>query len=293
MSTRRPFDPPADLEATAAAAGADAPAIIDVARESVPIKPVDRDTLYARVVPKGHEIATLDPTIWDDSFREAPRRKKGEVTLYTAAAFSAYVGRHDDERTTLWGDIEQDRVVAVLDDHGPDEAAPGWGEHRATLVLRHPPAWRRWLGRDGKMGTQEELAEHIEMSLPEIVSPDGATLLEVAQSFHARKNATFRSGTRLASGEVQFRYEEQVDASAGRNGELTIPETFTVALQPYEGADPFEIRARLRYRVREGHLSIGYVLERPEEALRDVFAGLVEDIARDTGIAVWEGSPRL
>lgn len=235
----------------------------------------------------GGEVNVLDL----EKHRNAPKRKRGAVTFHTAESFIAYVAVHAgaDGATTLWGDVEQSRVTAVLDDHTREDAR--WGDHEASLRLRHPPSWKAWIGRDRNVGSQADFAEHIEDNLAEIVEPDAATMLEIAQTFNAHTTASFGSAQRLATGEVKFRYEETTSATSGTKHEMEVPHGFTVALQPYEGSERYTITARLRYRVREGELSIGYHLDRPEEVLRSAFGDVVDQVALKTGIGVWQGAP--
>lgn len=271
----------------------DAEAIIDVAREAglreaTPIE-VDAATLYV-TAGRTHDGAIRHEVLDLESYLPRPKAKAGTVGLYAPASFVAYVNRHGGDGTTLWADVQAARIVAVIDDHETEH--PGWGQHRATLALRHPPAWSRWMGRSGKLGTQTEFAEHIEDSLPEIVEPDGASMLELAQTFHASGSTAFRSHKRLASGAVEFTYEQTSEARAGERGQMEVPQRFTVALAPFEGLDPFKVEARLRYRIRDGELRIGYVLDRPDEVLRAAFVEIVETVGRETGCEVFMGTPR-
>lgn len=266
----------------------DAEVIVATAREAAtraahPVE-VDPTKLYVTLDDGVPAVLDLEDRLpW-------PRAKRGAVTIYTPPSFVQYVNRHAGEGSTLWADVEAARVVAVLDDHEPDK--PGWGLHRAVLALRHPPAWVRWMGRNGRIGTQAEFAEHVEDSLPEIVEPDGAAMLELAQTFHATGSVVFRSDQRLATGAVQLTYEQTHEARAGERGQMEIPQRFVVALAPFEGLDPFRVDARLRYRLREGELRIGYVLDRPEEVLRAAFHEIVEQLGSETDRPVLQGTPR-
>lgn len=271
------------------AAGSDAQAIIDVALESSTGIGLDEGEVRAFVVPAGARLEVVD----QEALLDRPRRAKGSVRLFTPEAFVAYLKRHgageDTYHATIWADVEHRRIAAILNDHDPE--GPGWRDHRALLQLRHPPAWQRWIARNGRIGTQQEFAEHIEESLSDIVSPPAAEMLELAQSFQAAKAVSFRTDRRLQSGQVQLTYEETIEAKAGQRGEITIPQTFRVALQPFEGMELWSVEARLRYRLRDGQLAIGYVLERPEDVVRDAFKLVTAQIGEALSVDVWAGDP--
>lgn len=190
-------------------------------------------------------------------------------------------GVADDEATAALAE-----VVEAVAHHGKAgtvtikrELEPA-GSSSRTVVLRRTPEWQAWLDGQG-LGPQVRFAERIEDGLPEIADPAAATMLEIAQTFHAATSATFQSGNRLTDGRTQFAYLEDVKASAGsKPGTVEIPETFTIVVRPFIGAEPYKVTARLRYRLKGGELTIGYTLVRPNEVELDAFravASVVQD----------------
>jgi uncharacterized protein YfdQ (DUF2303 family) len=232
-----------------------------------------------------------------DDYAATPARKTGKVTLTDADGFVTYVDRHSLERaTTLWGDLDQARIVAVLDDHAAHldvdtEGAPGWGGHRATLQLKATKDWLHWTRGDGKYFAQKDFAEHIEDGVDAIHDPDPATMLEVAQTFHAKSGVNFISSQQL-SGEVEFTFEETVKAKAGQKGTLDVPQRFTLGLAPFEGCDAYKVEARFRFRLVNGELTLGYRLIRPDRALKTAFDDVVQKVAAASGLPVMAGTPR-
>ncbi len=243
------------------------------------------DTLYGFVVPNAGTVRLIDI----ETQRPTPLRKRGHVTLHTAGSLATYVTTHMATGTSIYADVERATIVAVMNDHSVSE--PGWGDHQATLTLRHPPGWRLWMSRNAQLSTQEKFAEHIESGLAEIVEPPAADLLEIAQHFQANIKVAFRSAKSLANGQRQLTYEETIDSKAGQKGQLTVPETFTVALQPFEGSATFRVLARLRTRISDGTLAIGYVLDRPEKIWRHAFDDVLTEIAEVTRITIYNGTP--
>lgn len=217
-----------------------------------------------------------------------PRRARGTIAVHDAASFAlACQQRAEGINPVIYADEERLALVAVLNDDISD--GPNWRDYRVALTLRPTPEWTAWVGGQG-LGEQQRFAERIEDGLPEITRPDGAEMLEIAQTFHAVVGVEFRQVQRLATGQTQFSYVEDVKASAGtKPGTLTIPETFDLAVRPFIGADRYAVTARLRYRVTSGKLQIGYQLVRPEEVQRTAFGEIVQQIYDAMGVDILRG----
>lgn len=266
--------------------------LADQARARDVVRVVD-GRLVAVITAPGQQVHEFDLEHYDPT----PTRKTGTVTLTDADSFVTYVDRHSLERgTTIWADLDRARIIAVLDDHAAhldaeNEGAPGWAEHRAVFTLKHTKDWQHWTGHDGKYLDQKTFAEHIEDGVDAISDPDPATMLEVAQTFHAKSGANFLSSQQL-SGEIEFSFEETVKAKAGQKGTLEVPQIFTLGIAPFEGCDLYAVRARLRYRLVDGSLTLGYRLIRPDRALTSAFEDVVQAVAAGSGLPVMQGTPR-
>jgi len=205
----------------------------------------------------------------------APALPRGTAVVHDPEDFAEYVNRlADADHTTVWAQPDRGRITAVLDDHASHVDA-GWREHTVTLELQADPDWQRWMSRDNQPSNQIVLAEHLEDLAHTVVSPDAATMLEIATSFHAHRAVRFRSGVRVDSGDIQLSYEEETKAQAGRTGQMEIPQSFVISVSPWRGVEPVEITARLRWHIQEGQLSIRYVLMRPDVARDDLMRSLV------------------
>jgi uncharacterized protein YfdQ (DUF2303 family) len=240
------------------------------------------------VLPPEHQHRLVDL----ERYQPWPRRKSGRIELHDAASFGDYVTRHRVEATTtLYADHEHATVVGVINDAGGDEDQPGWGDHRATLKLKHTKPWLLWTGEDSDSMTQSEFAEHIEQGLADIVEPSAAAMYELAQTFQARLGATFRQSGRLADGRRALHFEEQIEASAGEQGDLTIPKEIRLLVAPYEGGRAYELVARLRFRIREAKLTLSYHLVRPEDVRKAAFDEAVTAIEAATSVKAFRGLP--
>lgn len=257
-----------DLAARAAAAEA----------EPRPIDPNDAPVLLVREV--DGDGASRPVLIDADAYADQPRFMRASRDVDTHDALIEYVRRHhDDATTTTWIDLRAKKVVSILDDHGKDQ--PQHARHTAKLDVRRTPEWAAWVDGQG-MKTQRAFAERIEDGAPEIVEPTSAEMLELAQSFQATVGGKFKSGTRLQDGSSQLEVEHTVNAKAGKAGDLTIPDTFKIAVLPFEGiTERVAVTARLRYNIdKDGGLTIGYTLVRIEEverlAMGDIHGMLVD-----------------
>lgn len=251
---------------------ADLDIVADLATRAADPKPLVNGALGV-IVPAGAELRTIEP----DAHAAHPARKRGTVRLATVDALIAYVTRHRTEGTELYVHPTSGRVVAVLDDHA--EEAAGHGQHRAELNLLTTDEWAFWAANDGKLLTQQAFAEHVEDGGRELIEPDPATMLELATSFHAKSKVNFRQASRLDNGNVQLTYEEDTTASAGAKGQLTVPTEFKLAIAPFVGEERYAVSARLRWQLRDGQLTLGYKLDRPDAVVRDALGGVAARLA--------------
>ncbi|MGY6019545.1 DUF2303 family protein [Streptomyces spinosirectus] len=266
-------------------ASGEAQTIVDTALRSAEPRELELGKYYVVSTPNG--VTDFDLT--GDQYKDQPTRKKGTVTVRDTPSFLAYFGKHADANSEVYGDAERLTVTAVLDAN--TNTAPRWGSHRLSLQLRTTDAWKQWLDKDGKLMSQEQFAEFLEDHIPELLEPDSATMLEIAQSIQGVAKAEFQSGTRLATGERALKYVETIQAKAGQKGELVIPETFVIGLVPFEGSEGYRLTARLRYRINGGPLQLGYKLERPEDTLRTAFQDVVTAIDEAIDVPVLNGTP--
>lgn len=242
------------------------------------------------LVPDGDgAIEVLDAIGEIEKYADRPRRKTGTYKVTLDDHLREYLSKHAIPETEMWADVDNATVTAVI--NAPGGTAPGWSDHRIVLQLRHTDDWRDWTGSDKKMVSQTEFAEFIEQHAPNIVSPDAATMLELAQTFKAATKVDFESSRRIKSGETQLVYRENMEATAGRKGEVAIPDEIKIGIEVYEGGVAYGVTARFRYRIVDGNLLLGYVLSRPRDVLRDAFGAICDHLADETGLPIWQGSP--
>jgi uncharacterized protein YfdQ (DUF2303 family) len=239
------------------------------------------------LVPEGYCVHELDHLL------PAPTRNKGNAELLDAASFIEYVNalKNDGGTTRIYFRTEpKPQFIGVLND--ATAHIPAWRDFRAVYNAPLSKEWLTWVGNDNKRMTQEEFALHIERNLPDIHSPAAADMLEIATTFQAKKGVDFASGTRLANGQVQFKYEETISTKAGEKGQFEVPEQIQLVIPVFEGSSIGDLLiAKFRYRINEGKLSMWYELDRPHKVLDAAVADLRKEIEEGVGIKALKGAP--
>lgn len=236
-------------------------------------KPQDHPSLPApfALVPGGVKLQDLEGLL------AAPTRIRQAVNILDADTFIDYVNRYASSASVVFCDGPEGRTFkAVLDYHQPDQ--PSWGQHVAVYQCPISIEWGRWKSSDRKKMDQATFAEFFEDNIKDITVPEGiptapsaADMLEISRTLEAKKNISFRQGTRLDNGQVQLTYNEQIDGQAGETGQLKIPEQFYIGVKPFLGGDAFCVAVRFRYRIQESRLVMWFELVRPDKVLEEAY----------------------
>lgn len=251
-------------------------------------------TMGLAVFPSG-KIEELDKEI----YRNNPKRKRAWLRLVETRSFINYVKEHKSENAThVFGVATEEggKFTAFIDWHDRGEdAAANWGEHQVDLLLSTTPEWRRWLGSNSKLMSQEAFAEFLEDNLTDIVRPDAGHLIDIAQMLQGKKTAHFKSGKNLQNGAITLEYSETIETSGSRvNGDFQVPSEFFIGVCPFVGAEGVEIRARLRFRIVDGgKLHFAYILDRPYKVIEAAFTLAREQIETELGLKVHLGGGQI
>lgn len=228
---------------------------------------------------------TLD---WRDKL-DRPTRRRGQVTLSDVDSFVAYVGRFGTADTLLYASMEDEAIIAVLNDHpeyagadsldgGADGALAGRRDDIAALRLKITEDWQKIVTSSGKMFPQRQFAELIEDLAHTVARPDSATMLEIASTLNVRQNIDFASRVRTQSGDVEFRFEQTSDARAGRDARVEIPPLIAFSAPIWIGSPQVLIEARLRFHGSSEGASMGYRLMQRDMIAELAFRDLVTEI---------------
>ena len=259
----------------------------DLGAALVDVRRADVDSMPFVMAPQGYAVHDLEKTL------QIPTRKRGKVTMNDASSFIDYFNIHADE-SKIYGQVTPPKFVGVLNDN--TESDPGWGDHRVTYDCPLSNEWQAWKAFSGQPRDQIAFSEFIESNTLDITSqaegePSGADMLEVATNFKAQKKVNFASGQRMANGGVNFVYQEEVNGTAGEKGQIKVPEVFWIGIPVFEGGAPYRIECKLRYRLKDGNLSMWFEMVRYHKVLEAAFMDIWEEIATGTGVKIWRGTP--
>lgn len=238
------------------------------------------DGIPFAVIPEGSSVEDLEKLLL------APKRARGAVAAHDVATFNAYFNKFKGADSAAFGNQQGFQVVGIIDYHGP--STPAFREHRVTYTAPRSKEWETWKGANGRRMPQADFAQFIEDNVVDIRTPAGADVLEVSRNLQAQKAVVFNSALRLADGSQQFTYSETIDGSTAK-GTIKVPEQFTLGIPVFFGGAPYEVIARLRYRINEGKLQMWFDLYRPEHIEQDAFAHVVAEVTEAIGTPVWMG----
>ncbi|EPB7317367.1 DUF2303 family protein, partial [Salmonella enterica subsp. enterica] len=91
--------------------------------------------------------------------------------------------------------------------------------------------------------------------------PSGTELLEMVLAFQETRKSEFKSVKRLSDGTCQFQFSNEKSGS----GNTKMPEKISLAISPFHNGSPYQVDARIRYRLRDGQLVVWYGLIEPKK----------------------------
>ncbi|MDX8157791.1 DUF2303 family protein [Acinetobacter pittii] len=220
------------------------------------------------VVPEGSKVHKFEEVL------DRPLNLKQSVNLHTAKDLISYVNRFADANSVIFVDVLNGRIKAVLDYHEAIAVA-GYNSnalqrncfHVAHFIVDKTTEFKKIEENSGKKLSQQDFALFLEDIMPHIADPVATELYEIVQTLSANTKIDFKSGVRTNNGEVTLTYNESIEATAGREGKLTIPEEIKFGIQVHRGGNHYLLPARFRYRVAGGNLTLWYDLDQKEKAI--------------------------
>lgn len=249
------------------------------------------DGLPFVLVPDGHTVKYLSER------DESPSRASGIVKLRDANSFISYFNRQKRSESLIYASLDPAKILGVIDDHhayddalSGDDSAKGanWRSYRVEFAVPASREWKVWTAKDRQPLDQLAFAELIEDNLPDIVTPDGSTMLSMALNFEASKEGNFVSAARLTDGSTNFVWKEDVNATGNK---ITMPSQITMNIPVFENGALYSIDARIKYRVSNGTLKIWFELVRPHKVLETAFRSIWSQIEDQTSTKILLGSP--
>jgi uncharacterized protein YfdQ (DUF2303 family) len=236
-------------------------------------------------LPAGAQIHGLE------AFMPAPPYAKATVSAKTVASLIEYTNRHKTSDTAAFADADAG-VIKVVIDYISAANDPAHKVHAASYAAPFSEEWKRWTSIDGKRTAQAEFAAFIEENREDIISPDGATVLELAKSLDAKRKVSFKSGVRLDNGDYDLEFKDETTASGGGvAGKIAIPSEIELGIPVFYGGDRYKIKALFRYRIEDGRLLMWVDLHRSKHVRDAAFADIIQAV-RDgaSGVPVFEAS---
>lgn len=226
---------------------------------------------------------------------ESPHRPSIVVALDSAKDLHAYINEHtdtQDHHPVIFASRDKQSITAFLDYHTKD--GPRWLNHTAEVQYRQSHQFKRWLAMNNKHMMQDEFALFIDEMLQDFVSPTGADMLTFATCLEINSDQTFKSSTKLSSGETEFIFTDS------RKGDVStkVIDQFTIGVPVWQGpqqkdaegnlvAEKIKIEAKLYHRLVDNKDSAGvptgtkslrfwYVLRHIERIIDALFAAEVD-----------------
>lgn len=217
-----------------------------------------------------------------------PKYIKQHVSVQTKASLVDYIERFKTDSTVVFANIAGNVIEAVIDYHGAsvgDVSKPAIGSHRAILELAFSTPWELWCGIDGSMFRQTDFAKHIEENSEDILSPAGASLLEMVLDLEKSKTVRVVRKMRTAGSD---------DGQSGNTVEVNgteLPSIFTLSMPVYFGESPVQIKAFTRDALSQDKIiTIGFKLARLEVIRQTEFLRVSQEIATATSVPMIAGS---
>lgn len=245
---------------------------------------VKTDIPYA-VVPDNYSVKSLKDFIVDVT------QVKQAVTVISPSSLIGYVSRFKDERSVIFADTEKTRFCAVLDYH-LDGKTPFKNSHVVTYDCPLSDEWKAFSRLDTEKMDQVSFAEFIEQYI-NCIAPvsdsnqtSGNELLEMVLAFQETRTSDFKAVTRLSDGTFQMAFSNEKTGS----GNTKLPERISLAISPFHNGTPYQIDARIRYRLREGKLALWYELIDPKKIIEHAYNEIMVDLQNQLpDVPVFEG----
>jgi len=266
--------------------------VISSLRYPLEAKPLQAGHAYILPRPDG-EVEIIDRTTSIDRFYGClePIAKEGQASFCQAPGFIDYVNTHGrKDATEIYADLDTLTVKAVLNGHNRIKDLPGYGNHRACLSLKETDEWKTWKRADRSWTTQENFAHFLDENRQDVSMPPSADLLEAVQNLTIHASALFQSRVKVSQGFATFNYTEE----QGPAQSMAIPETLSLLIKPFHGAELQIIDASIRWKFQNDKdkkaLYFRVLLNRPANIAREQFGNVCSLVHQKTNLPVYFGT---
>lgn len=227
------------------------------------------------IVPSGYrkEVLYDQPAL-------IPSRLKQKVSFNELDTFAAYLNRYGNAASTvifLHQSATSISMRAVLDYHRPTEkedyekyrvpatqnVLQSFCDHEATFSPVPTPEWVLWMENNKKGMEQVKFAQFLEENRPDIAEPVAGELIVLCCGLEIKKDVHYTKAYREQDGQITLQYREDNQPV----GNMTVPDSITLRIAPYQGEATCDVEAKLRYRLNDGSCYFHYDLVRPHKVL--------------------------
>jgi len=202
-----------------------------------------------------------DKVVGLEEYLENPTRVREAVMVSDPESLDQYVTKYANKDSLIKVNAKQFFIKCYIDYHGVGK--PHWQDHSIQLTAKESEKFEKWKGLAKKPVDQLEFCDFIEDNLADIVSPDAATLLEMARHINIVKNTSYSGKVSQDGGFTKVDVLSEEGAKIG--GNVEIPNDMTINVPVFENSFYVKIKVRLRVRIAEGKLSIGVRLVGADE----------------------------
>ncbi|QPB42183.1 DUF2303 family protein [Rodentibacter haemolyticus] len=205
-----------------------------------------------------------------EEYQSAPARIRQHIFLRTEQSLIDYVNKFKQSGTAIFANLDDLEIKAVFDYHANPEK-PNWGDHSATYNCPYSKDWKEWARKDKQAMSQVEFGAFLENNIHSIATDgnivSGAELLAMVLAFEETRKSEFKSVKRLQDGTMSFTFTDEQTGG----GKARLPEEIVLGIQPFHNGDFYQLKARVRYRIKDGSLALWYELINPEKVVEDAF----------------------
>lgn len=221
----------------------------------------------------------------DAEIKPAPAFVSGGPQVATTQSLIDYVNRFKTDATVIFANLDNAKIVACIDYHGAGSAEAGLRKHHAVLQLAHSKEWQTWTRVDEEMMEQKKFARFLEEHKLDIMSPPGASLLEMVLDME--KGVQMRVARKMASAgsdRGQKGSEMMIDGTE-------LPPVWMLNIPVYTGEPIVDVTAYARDEIDDGKLMVGFKLSKIESVIENELTRIAAEIAADTKVPVMLGTP--
>ncbi|WP_339109244.1 DUF2303 family protein [Thioclava sp. GXIMD4216] len=279
-------------------------------------------------VPESRRVQNLRADIIAAAETFAPIQRRGTSRILDLASFQAWVNRHKDEDSVIFGEIsETPSMTAVIDYNraGPAEVnldrdpRARHGRHRAHYEFPLSQEWKDWTSIDGEDLSGPDMGEFIEAHAKDVLNPTAALLGNGAPQDDWERdfiavagmlNGRFATYQRLNMLSREFTVNEVSNLSTSFNrdtGEqviqfqnehrdpegnpVSVPNLFIIAIPVFDGGPHYRIPVRFRYRKKGAGVAFIISMHDPKVALRNAVEEAFTMTTAATDLPLYIGKP--